>query len=36
MELEPKNLTEKQIYTFMCSSIVPRPIAWFSSIGRDG
>jgi flavin reductase (DIM6/NTAB) family NADH-FMN oxidoreductase RutF len=36
MQLDPADLTEDQIYSFMCSAIVPRPIAWVSTVGRDG
>ncbi|HWS39064.1 MAG TPA: flavin reductase family protein [Actinoplanes sp.] len=36
MELNPTDLTEQQIYNFMCSAILPRPIAWISTVNGDG
>lgn len=36
MELDPTLLSEQQIYNFMMSSILPRPIAWISTVGADG
>ena len=34
--LDPSNLSEQQIYNFMMSSILPRPISWISTISSDG
>lgn len=36
MELDPTLLTEQQIYNFMMSSILPRPIAWISTVDASG
>lgn len=34
--LDPSSLSERQIYNFMMSSILPRPISWISTIDSDG
>ncbi|NPA52443.1 MAG: flavin reductase family protein [Aquificae bacterium] len=36
MEIEVKNLEPSQIYKLMISVIVPRPIAWVSTISKKG
>ena len=36
MELDPASLTSTQRYRWLISLIVPRPIAWVSTRGRDG
>jgi len=36
MEIDIKNLEPSMIYKLMISSIVPRPIAWVSTISKDG
>ncbi len=36
MDIELKNLDKKSIYKLMTSSIVPRPIAWVSTISKNG
>ncbi len=36
MDLDVKNLDEKDIYKLMISTIVPRPIAWISTVSKDG
>jgi flavin reductase (DIM6/NTAB) family NADH-FMN oxidoreductase RutF/acyl carrier protein len=36
VQLDPTELDEKRIYNFMVSSILPRPIAWVSSVDADG
>ncbi|WP_299237631.1 flavin reductase family protein [Sulfurihydrogenibium sp.] len=36
MEFDVKNLNETQIYKLMISTIVPRPIAWVSTVSKDG
>lgn len=36
MEINPRDLTEQQAYSFMVSSILPRPVAWISTISADG
>ncbi|WP_456384306.1 flavin reductase family protein [Persephonella sp.] len=36
MEIDIKSLEPKQIYKLMTSIIVPRPIAWISTVSRDG
>jgi len=36
MEIDIKSLKPKQIYKLMTSIIVPRPIAWISTVSRDG
>ncbi|WP_029523087.1 flavin reductase family protein [Persephonella sp. KM09-Lau-8] len=36
MEIDIKSLEPKQIYKLMTSIIVPRPIAWVSTVSKDG
>lgn len=36
MELDPSQLPAGEMYQFIISAIVPRPIAWVSSVGTDG
>jgi len=36
MEINLKDLDPKQIYKLMISAIVPRPIAWVSTVSKDG
>lgn len=36
MILDIKDLDESQIYKLMISTIVPRPIAWVSTVSKDG
>ncbi|MCX7760564.1 MAG: flavin reductase family protein [Hydrogenothermaceae bacterium] len=36
MEFDVKELTSEHIYKLMVSSIVPRPIAWISTVSKDG
>ncbi|AJC20869.1 flavin reductase family protein [Pandoraea pulmonicola] len=36
MELDPATLDETSIYNFMMSTILPRPIAWISTIDAQG
>ena len=36
MEMNPKDLPSNQIYKLMTGSIVPRPIAWVSTVDMDG
>lgn len=36
MEFDVKDMTEAQIYKLMVSCIVPRPIAWVSTVSKDG
>ncbi|WP_457639713.1 flavin reductase family protein [Persephonella sp.] len=36
MEIDVKSLDPKQVYKLMTSVIVPRPIAWISTVSRDG
>ncbi|QHE90802.1 flavin reductase family protein [Pandoraea fibrosis] len=36
MELDPATLDEASIYNFMMSTILPRPIAWVSTVDEDG
>ncbi|RUM59730.1 MAG: flavin reductase family protein [Persephonella sp.] len=36
MDIFTKDLDQKQIYKLMISSIVPRPIAWVSTVSKDG
>ncbi|VVE64703.1 flavin reductase family protein [Pandoraea captiosa] len=36
MELDPSTLDEAKIYNFMMSTILPRPIAWISTIDAQG
>lgn len=36
MILDPHTLPSKDVYRFLISAVVPRPIAFVSSMGRDG
>lgn len=36
MEILTKDLEQKEIYKMMISCIVPRPIAWVSTVSKDG
>ena len=36
MEIPTDTLTAKQMYKLMTGSVVPRPIAWVSTLSRDG
>ena len=36
MDIFTKDLDQKQIYKLMISSIVPRPIAWVSTVSKEG
>jgi len=36
MQIEPDMLTEKESYKLLSGIVVPRPIAWISTIGKDG
>ena len=36
MELDPATLDEASIYNFMMSTILPRPIAWVSTVDAQG
>ncbi|WP_339148017.1 MULTISPECIES: flavin reductase family protein [unclassified Sutcliffiella] len=36
MEFNPKDLNEKEVYKLLSGSVVPRPIAWVSTISKDG
>ncbi|HWN90776.1 MAG TPA: flavin reductase family protein, partial [Verrucomicrobiae bacterium] len=36
MELDPETLEQTAIYKILISSVVPRPIAWVSSIDAEG
>lgn len=36
MELNPKDLTKKEMYKLLIGSVVPRPIAWVSTVSKDG
>jgi len=36
MEIDVKSLEPKEIYKLMTSIIVPRPIAWISTVSKDG
>jgi len=36
MDIRLKDLDQKSIYKLMTSSIVPRPIAWVSTVSKDG
>jgi len=36
MEIDIKSLEPKQVYKLMTSIIIPRPIAWISTVSRDG
>lgn len=36
MEFNPEQLEEKQIYKLLSGSVVPRPIAWISTISESG
>ena len=36
MQIDPKDYSSAQIYHLMTSVIVPRPIAWVSTLSKDG
>jgi flavin reductase (DIM6/NTAB) family NADH-FMN oxidoreductase RutF len=36
MELYPEDLTKKEMYKLLIGSVVPRPIAWVSTVSRHG
>jgi flavin reductase (DIM6/NTAB) family NADH-FMN oxidoreductase RutF len=36
MLVEPKGLDAKALYRLMISVVVPRPIAWTSTVSADG
>ncbi|HEY0739529.1 MAG TPA: flavin reductase family protein [Herpetosiphonaceae bacterium] len=36
MQIDPASLTEREIYKILIGAVVPRPIAWVSSIGAEG
>lgn len=36
MEFNPLELSNGQLYNFMMSAILPRPIAWISTVDREG
>ncbi|ANX11683.1 hypothetical protein ABE41_006655 [Fictibacillus arsenicus] len=36
MQFDPKELTEKDVYKLLVGSVVPRPIAWVSTISTEG
>ncbi len=36
MQFDPKELTEKEVYKLLIGSVVPRPIAWVSTISTEG
>ena len=36
MQLDPQTLESTAVYKLLISSVVPRPIAWVSSVDRDG
>ena len=36
MEISTDTLTSKQMYKLMTGSVVPRPIAWVSTLSKDG
>ncbi len=36
MEIDPRSLAPGELYRFMISAIIPRPIAFVSTVGADG
>ncbi|HEU5140123.1 MAG TPA: flavin reductase family protein [Bacillales bacterium] len=36
MIIDPNDLTPKQMYKLLIGSVVPRPVAWTSTVNRDG
>lgn len=36
LELDPNDLGVQALFNVMTGSIVPRPIGWVSTVGRDG
>jgi flavin reductase (DIM6/NTAB) family NADH-FMN oxidoreductase RutF len=36
IQLNPENLTQKDVHKLLIGSVVPRPIAWVSTISADG
>ena len=36
MEINPKDLSSKEAYKLLTGSVIPRPIAWVSTVSKDG
>lgn len=36
MEFTPSELGEKDVYKLLTGSVVPRPIAWVSTVSEEG
>lgn len=36
MQLDPQQMDQKSIYKLLTGTIIPRPIAWVSSVGENG
>lgn len=36
MDIDPKNYPEREVYKLLTATILPRPIAWVSTISADG
>lgn len=36
MEINPKDLSSKEVYKLLTGSVIPRPIAWVSTVSKDG
>ncbi len=36
MIIDPSNLEEQSLYKLLIGSVVPRPIAWTSTMSREG
>ena len=36
MIIDPSNLEEQEAYKLLIGSVVPRPIAWTSTVSREG
>lgn len=36
MEINPKEISAKEVYKLLTGSVIPRPIAWVSTVSKDG
>ena len=36
MEINPKELEPKSVYKLLTGCVIPRPIAWVSTVSKDG
>ncbi|OIQ15397.1 MAG: hypothetical protein BM557_11560 [Flavobacterium sp. MedPE-SWcel] len=36
MQIDPLNISQKDVYKILTGSVIPRPIGWISSVSEDG